>query len=136
MKSSRRWIWRKGLGYQIFKDSGCTSCHFGVNLGGTHYEKMGKHADYFEGRDLTDADQGRFNVTKDEKDRFRFKVPTLRNIAQTAPYFHDGITQDLSEAVRIMSEKQLREPLTDAEIRQVAQFLRAQTGEYQGKSLE
>ncbi len=98
---------------------------------------MGARKEYFAGldRELTEADDGRFNVTKDEYDRHRFKVPLLRNIALTFPYFHDAATSDLKEAVVIMAEYNSGEALSDEEAAQIVAFLEANTGEYQGKKL-
>ena len=98
---------RQGL--ERFMALGCTACHNGMLLGGTSYQKMGLVRDYFaqRGGELTDADQGRFNVTGLETDRHLFKVPTLRNVALTAPYFHDGTAATLAEAVGVMAQVQL-----------------------------
>lgn len=124
-------------GHRIFMDTGCATCHSGVLLGGASYELMGRHADYFKDRggDVTDADKGRISASKNEKDLHKFKVPTLRNIAKTPPYFHDGSTSDLKEAVRVMAKYQSDKNLSDAQISAVAAFLQTLTGEYQGKPL-
>ncbi|MEM9072664.1 MAG: cytochrome-c peroxidase [Myxococcota bacterium] len=118
-------------GYAAFKEIGCATCHLGMNVGGTMYQKMGVIENYFElrGGELTEADMGRFNVTQEESDRHFFKVPTLRNIAQTAPYFHDGSEDDLSDAVRTMARVQLGRRLEDAQIADIVAFLEALTGE-------
>ncbi|WP_031435336.1 cytochrome c peroxidase [Methylomarinum vadi] len=123
-------------GYQLFK-SNCASCHFGPALGGRSYEKMGVKRDYFElrGGPLTEVDNGRFNVTHDEKDRHFFKVPVLRNIELTYPYFHDGSVDTLPEAVRIMAEVQLGKTFTGDEIGNIVAFLKTLTGEYKGVPL-
>lgn len=124
-------------GYTVFTDSGCATCHSGVLLGGGSFEPMGRHGDYFKGRggNLTDADKGRFNVSKADGDLHKFKVPTLRNVAKTFPYFHDGSTSDLKEAVRLMAKYQLDDPLSDKDAALVAAFLQTLTGEYDGKPL-
>ncbi len=124
-------------GYHLFMDMRCANCHVGKALGGQSYELMGARKEYFAGldRELTEADDGRFNVTKDEYDRHRFKVPLLRNIALTFPYFHDAATSDLKEAVVIMAEYNSGEALSDEEAAQIVAFLEANTGEYQGKKL-
>ena len=118
-------------GYETFKEVGCATCHNGVNVGGGMYQRMGLVENYFElrGGDLTEADQGRFNVTQNEADRHKFKVPTLRNVALTAPYFHDGSIETLDEAVRIMGRVQLGQQLTDAQVTDIVAFLNALTGE-------
>lgn len=125
-------------GYSLFKSVGCATCHMGPNLGGLTYEKLGKRANYFQARGtaITDADKGRYNVTKKDMDLHRFKVPTLRNIAQTAPYFHDGSTSDLKEAVRVMAKFQLGKNLDEREVADITQFLHTLTGEYQGKPVQ
>ncbi len=124
-------------GYRLFKEFGCATCHPGKILGGRSFELMGLRNDYFADRgDLTDADQGRFNFTKAEGDRHKFKVPTLRNLKVTYPYFHDGSTSDLTEAVRIMGKYQSDAVLDDDELGKIVAFLEALTGEYKGKLLE
>jgi len=87
-------------GYELFKQHKCDTCHTGVAMGGQSYEYMGLYGDYFKdrGTPLTDADEGRFAQTKDPFDMHRFKVPTLRNIALTAPYFHDASAKELKDA--------------------------------------
>jgi cytochrome c peroxidase len=82
---------------------------------------------------LAEADNGRFNVTKQEKDRYFFKVPTLRNVELTQPYFHDGSIDRLDDAVRIMAKVQQDRKLTTDEINQIVAFLKTLTGEYKGK---
>lgn len=121
-------------GYQLFKQN-CASCHAGKNLGGLSYEVMGRKADYFSDRGgkMTDADNGRYNVTHRAEDRHRFKVPTLRNIAQTAPYFHDGSARTLDETVRKMGHYQAGKDFNNAEVADLAAFLKTLTGEYKGK---
>jgi cytochrome c peroxidase len=123
-------------GYGLFKTH-CASCHFGPVLGGLSYEKMGVKQDYFKLRDgqPTEVDNGRFNVTGQEKDRHFFKVPVLRNIELTYPYFHDGSVNDLAEAVRIMAKVQRGVNLTDNETAKIVAFLNTLTGEYRGKPL-
>jgi cytochrome c peroxidase len=124
-------------GYELFTDYGCTNCHVGAALGGQSFEKMGLEGDYIGDRgDPTDADRGRFSVTADEADRGKFKVPTLRNIAQTYPYLHDGSTSDLAEVVRIMGRYQLGREIPDREALLVTGFLGSLTGEYQGQPLQ
>jgi len=123
-------------GYELFKNN-CTSCHFGPALGGLSYEKMGVKEDYFamRGGDLTEVDNGRFNVTKNETDRHAFKVPVLRNVELTYPYFHDGAVNELSEAVRIMGVTQLGKRFSEDNIHKMVSFLKTLTGNYNGISL-
>lgn len=118
-------------GYALFTSVGCTSCHTGANVGGTMYQRMGLVRDWFAqvGRPLTAADDGRFNVTHDEADRHRFKVPTLRNVALTAPYFHDGSAATLEDAVRTMGAFQLGRDLSDEQVRLLVAFLGTLTGD-------
>ena len=122
-------------GYRLFKTYGCASCHQGRNVGGNMYQKFGVMADYFKDRGKeTDADQGRFDVTKREQDRHVFRVPSLRNIALTHPYFHDGSTNTLTQAVEVMAKYQLGRYLTVDEVVQIVAFLGSLTGEVKGKS--
>ena len=123
-------------GYELFR-ANCTSCHFGPVLGGLSFEKMGVKQDYFKlrGGELTEADNGRFNVTKQEKDLHFFKVPVLRNIELTYPYFHDGSVANLAEAVKIMGQVQVGKNFSDAETAKIVAFLMTLTGEYKGKPL-
>ncbi len=118
-------------GWATFQEVGCTACHRGVNAGGGMYQRMGLLRSYFDlrGTPLTEADNGRFNVTHDEADRHRFKVPTLRNVELTAPYFHDGSQTELTSAVRIMGQVQLNRDLTDAQVNDIVAFLHSLTGE-------
>lgn len=128
-------------GYELFKEYRCATCHAGVNMGGLSYELMGQRADYFKDREvnaksgLTDADNGRWAQTKVERDRYRFKTPTLRNVALTWPYYHDGSVKTLDEAVRMMSRYQVGKEMPDASVRCVTSFLESLTGKYKGKTL-
>lgn len=123
-------------GYELFKKYECATCHVGVNLGGQTYEKMGLHADYFGIRgDITEADYGRFAQTQENYDKHRFKVPTLRNIALTWPYFHDGSYALMEEAADVMALYQVGHTLTDDEKSKLVAFFHTLTGEYQGKLL-
>ncbi|MGY4677301.1 cytochrome-c peroxidase [Pasteurella sp. P03HT] len=124
-------------GYELFKANKCDTCHVGVAMGGQSFEYMGLFDDYFaaRGTPLTDADQGRFAHTQDPADMHKFKVPTLRNIALTAPYMHDARTSDLQEAVRIMLHYQSGKDLPKQDIADITAFLESLTGEYQGKPL-
>ena len=123
-------------GYELFKEH-CASCHFGPVLGGLSFEKMGRKQNYFQQRGgaLTEADNGRFNVTKQENDLHLFKVPTLRNVELTFPYFHDGSVATLEEAVKIMARVQHDKDLSKDEVDKIVAFLKTLTGEYQGKSV-
>lgn len=118
-------------GLRTFVSTGCTACHRGRNVGGDSYQTLGAVNDYFErrGGEITEADRGRFNVTNDEADMHSFKVPTLRNVELTAPYFHDGHEDDLGDAVRTMAHVQLGQELTDAQVADIVAFLRSLTGD-------
>jgi cytochrome c peroxidase len=118
-------------GYEEFKSVGCTTCHTGINVGGNQYQKMGLVKPYFSelDRELTDADMGRMNVTGDKEDKHVFKVPTLRNVEHTAPYFHDGSVKELEEAVRLMGHHQLGKDLSDGQIDKIVAFLKSLSGE-------
>jgi cytochrome c peroxidase len=119
-------------GYRRFKSLGCTSCHQGVNIGGNLFQKFGVMGDYFADRgNVTKPDWGRFNVTNDERDRFVFRVPSLRNVALTSPYFHDGSAATLPEAVRVMARYQLGRTLSEEDIARIVAFLTTLTGELQ-----
>lgn len=124
-------------GYRLFKELGCVSCHQGMNVGGNLYEKMGVMENYFAARgNVGKADLGRYNLTGIEEQRFEFKVPSLRNVALTAPYFHDGSAETLEEAVRLMAKHQLGIALGEERERLIAAFLRTLTGEYRGEQLK
>lgn len=124
-------------GYELFKRYDCATCHVGPNLGGLSYELMGLRRHYFadRGLELTVEDNGRYKETQQERDRHRFKVPGLRNIEHTWPYYHDGTRHTLEEAVRDMGLYQSGVELTQAEIDGITSFLLTLTGEYQGKIL-
>ncbi len=112
-------------GYELFKTVGCTACHNGQALGGSSFQKMGLVKPY-----ETDSEvAGRSAVTGNEIDRFSFKVPTLRNIELTYPYFHDGAVWDLGEAVNIMGEIQLGRDFKPEETDQIVAFLKTLTGQ-------
>lgn len=111
-------------GYKLFKKKGCVACHNGVGVGGGSFQKFGAVKPY----DRDTKTLGRFNVTKKESDKYVFKVPTLRNIELTAPYFHDASTWSLREAVRTMGEYQLGVTLKEGEIDKITAFLKTLTG--------
>lgn len=116
-------------GYALFKARGCAACHQGVGVGGNMFQRLGLLGDYFGDRGgLTEADLGRYNVTGREEDRHVFKVPGLRNVALTAPYFHDGSAATLEDAIRVMARYQLGRELTPDEVTSLAAFLGALSG--------
>ncbi|WP_319942195.1 cytochrome-c peroxidase [Rhodopseudomonas infernalis] len=112
-------------GYELFKDSGCTACHNGSAVGGNTFQKMGLVEPY----KTDNPAEGRIAVTKEEADRFNFKVPTLRNVELTYPYFHDGAATTLSDAVDTMGRIQLGKKFTPAENAKVVAFLKTLTGD-------
>ncbi len=123
-------------GYQLFKAYGCTACHQGVNIGGNLFQKVGVFADYFEHRDeIQLADYGRFNVTGRKQDRHVFRVPSLRNVAVTAPYFHDGSVNTLRDAIHLVARYQLGRTIPEADIQSLITFLKTLTGKYKGRRL-
>jgi len=123
-------------GYQRFKDYGCIACHQGVNIGGNMFQKFGVMGDYFKARgNPTEADLGRYLVTRDDYDRNVFKVPSLRNVALTAPYFHDASAKTLEDAVHVMFTYQLGRVPSNEDIRLIVLFLKTLTGELGGKPL-
>lgn len=123
-------------GFELFQSYGCSSCHQGVNLGGNMFEKMGLMGDYFADRgNPTKADMGRFNLNHSEHSMHEFRVPSLRNVARTAPYFHDGNARTLQQAVIIMAKYQLGRPIPLDDVNVIVSFLESLTGEYKGKSL-
>lgn len=127
---------REQRGYQLFKSYGCIACHQGMNVGGNLLQRFGVFDNPFTQRGrVTDADLGRFVVTGIEDDRHVFRVPSLRNVAVTAPYFHDGSASTLAEAVDIMARVQLGRDLPSEDIDLIVEFLGTLTGEYQGRSL-
>lgn len=112
-------------GYELFKTSGCVACHNGPALGGNSFQKMGLVEPY-KGNEGT---EGRAGVTGKDADRFNFKVPTLRNVELTYPYFHDGGADTLSQAVEIMGRLQLGKKFTPDENAAIVAFLKTLTGE-------
>ncbi len=122
-------------GYELFKKYDCATCHVGPNLGGQSYELIGLRNHYFadRGLELTHEDNGRFKETQNERDRHRFKVPGLRNIEHTWPYYHDGTRETLEEAVRDMAYYQGDRKITEKETDKITAFLKTLTGEYNGK---
>lgn len=107
-------------GLDTFVKTGCVQCHMGPLLGATSYRKMGQVNPYENTEDL-----GRYDVTKNEADKYLFKVPSLRNVALTAPYFHDGKVAKLEEAVKKMAWMQLGKEISDEEVNKIVTFLKA-----------
>jgi len=116
-------------GLETFINTGCAGCHQGVGIGGAMHQKFGVVENYWKATGSRTVDTGRMDVTKDPGDLYVFRVPSLRNVAMTPPYFHDGSVATLPEAVRIMARVQLGVTLSDAEIRNMVAFLESLTGE-------
>lgn len=115
-------------GYLKFKQYGCIACHQGVNVGGNMFQQFGVMGDYFAKRgNPTEADMGRFLLTGEEEDRHVFKVPSLRNVALTAPYFHDGTARTLDAAVDVMFKYQLGRTASDEDKKAIILFLNTLT---------
>lgn len=111
-------------GYKLFKESGCTSCHNGAAVGGSSFQKMGVVEPY----KTDNTAEGLAGVTKQDADRFKFKVPTLRNVELTYPYFHDGAAKTLEDAVRTMGKIQLGKQFSDEDTAKIVTFLKTLTG--------
>ena len=124
-------------GYDLFKAYGCVTCHQGIAVGGNMFQTLGIFGDYFaeRGTPIIEADLGRYNVTHNDLDRHVFKVPSLRNIALTAPYFHDGQATTLDDAIKLMGKYQLGVDIPQEDVDQIMQFLLSLTGEYNGQEL-
>lgn len=116
-------------GLKIYLETGCQTCHMGITLGGSMYEKFGKYDDYWKYTGSKTIDKGVYDLTKNEADKYKFKVPSLRNVSKTYPYFHDGSVKDLKQAVQIMAKVQLNKELTDAQSAALVSFLEALTAE-------
>jgi len=123
-------------GYRLFKEYGCAACHQGSAVGGNMYQRMGLFGNYFNDRSgaLTTADRGRFNVTGDPADMHVFKVPSLRNVVQTAPYFHDGSASSLEGAIAIMGRYQLGRDIPLRDIELITAFLAALSAPPEGSA--
>lgn len=121
-------------GHSLFLDVGCVSCHQGVNIGGNMFQRYGVMTSPFD-RPEVERDYGRMLITGEESDAYVFRVPSLRNVAITAPYFHDGSARTLEEAVQRMAWVQIGYQLSDDEVSDMVTFLQTLTGEYQGFSL-
>ena len=123
------------MGFELFRDHGCISCHPGRNVGGGMFQKVGVHLQYFTDRKTTQADLGRYTATGKEEDKHVFRVPSLRNVEVTAPYFHDGSISTLESAVTTMGKIQLGIDLSSDDVALIVKFLKTLTGEFRGRSL-
>jgi len=109
-------------GYELFKSKGCIACHHGVNIGGNLYNKFGVM------QNIDSKRLGRYEVTKRENDKYYFKVPSLRNITQTAPYLHDGRYDNLEDVVKFMARYQLGRVTSEDEVKKIVSFLHSLNG--------
>jgi cytochrome c peroxidase len=124
-------------GYRLFKAYGCSSCHQGQNIGGNLFQKFGIFSDPFAASaNVNESNLGRFTITRQDADRHVFRVPSLRNVAVSAPYFHDGRTASLAQAVEVMARTQLDRELAKQDVDLIVAFLGTLTGKYRGRSLE
>jgi len=121
---------------KIYMDADCATCHSGPYVGGQMYQKFGFLEPYWKFTKSDPIDEGRYAVTKNEADKYVFKVPIHRNIEKTAPYFHDGSVDKLEEAVRIMGKVQLNRDLTKDQVEQIVTFLKSLTGVIPKEALE
>ena len=115
-------------GLSKFVATGCAGCHNGVDVGGGTFQKFGLTENYWQETHSKVIDKGRFDVTKNPADTYVFKVPALRNVAMTPPYFHDGSVASLPEAVRVMAKVQLGKTLSDGDVKDIVAFLGSLTG--------
>lgn len=116
-------------GMMSFVNVGCTQCHTGPLLGATMFQKFGVHHEYWSLTKSPIVDNGLFDLNKDETQKFMFKVPSLRNIEHTGPYFHDGNVKTLEDATRIMAKAQLNYDLSESETANIVAFLKSLSGE-------
>lgn len=114
---------KEAQGLRDFQEAGCVTCHSGNMLGGNMYQKFGLYGNYWDFTGSKKHDEGRKDVTGKDADKYLFKVPTLRNIAKTAPYFHDGSVAKLDDAVKIMAKLQSNKDITDEQASNISAFL-------------
>lgn len=123
-------------GYQLFQRYGCISCHQGINVGGNLLARFGIYENGLSKKEqLTTYDYGRYTYTNVKEDKFVFRVPSLRNVTKTAPYFHDGSANTLTDAISTMARVQLNIVIPDDDIKLIESFLHSLSGEYRGKTL-
>ncbi len=125
-------------GYTLFKSYGCISCHQGANVGGNLYHRLGNITSYLipSDEELLKKNLGRYNVTHLVEDKYTFKVPSLRMVTKTAPYFHDGSIKTLQEAIKIMGKYQLFQDIPDQDVELIIEFLKTLVGHYQPLGLK
>ena len=123
-------------GLKTFMETGCSGCHSGPYFGGQMYQKFGLTQPYWNLTHSPEPDSGRYMVTKNAADIYVFKVPLLRNVGMTAPYFHDGSVDRLQDAVKIMAQLQMGKTLTDAQAGDIVAFLKSLTGQIPEEALK
>jgi cytochrome c peroxidase len=123
-------------GLRTYMEAGCIMCHFGPYLGGQMYQKSGISEPYWKYAKSEPIDQGRYVVTKNEADKYVFKVPIHRNVAKTAPYFHDGSIDKLEDAVWVMGKIQLGKDLNKFQVEEIVTFLKSLTGKISEDALK
>lgn len=123
-------------GYGLFKMYGCASCHQGSNVGGNVFQKFGVFLDPHGSKGVSSGDLGRWTVTHADSDIGVFRVPSLRNVELTAPYFHDGRVASLDEAVTLMGRVQLGQEIPGNDVKDLVAFLKSLTGKFNGKPLK
>lgn len=115
-------------GLRTYMETGCMTCHSSTYFGGQMYQKFGLFEPYWKYTKSEPIDEGRYVATKNDADRYVFKVPVLRNVAKTSPYFHDGSVNKLEDAVWIMGKIQLGKELKNSQVEEVVTFLKSLTG--------
>ena len=123
---------RQLAGLEKFVSTGCVACHRGALLGGDSFQKFGVHKDYWLATGSKTVDLGRFAATKKEEDKYVYRVPMLRNVTRTRPYFHDGSVATIEQAVRVMADVQLARPLPPEDVADIVAFLESLTGAIPG----
>jgi len=123
---------RQRAGLEKFVSAGCVACHRGPLLGGDSFQKFGVHKDYWLATGSKKIDTGRFQATKKEEDKYVYRVPMLRNVTRTGPYFHDGSVDTIEQAVRVMAEVQLNRSLSPRDVEEIVAFLESLTGAIPG----
>ncbi len=122
-------------GLNLFINTGCTACHSGVTLGGTMFQKFNLFGNYWDLTKSAKVDSGRYLITKNIADLYYFKVPSLRNVEKTSPYFHDGSVASINDAVSIMAKAELNKTLTDEEVGKLVLFLNTLTGKVSDEAM-
>ena len=123
-------------GLKTFIETGCIMCHSGTYVGGQMYQKFGVFEPYWQYTKSKDVDEGRYVITKDENDKYLFKVPMLRNVEMTSPYFHDGSAGRLHDAIWVMGKVQLARTLAEQQVEEITFFLKSLTGQIPDDALK